>query len=285
MKNTDKIQVEIINTLFFRFFNLMYLFKNSIIVFASVILLSNTVSHAGTLDYIVDNHYDVSIAGFNSTALNVSAQEDQPFSMLFSKDGSKFYVSGFISGVIHQYDLSLAFDLSTAVYNEVPALSEPLLTESITSMFYNDDGSILYLLERTNILRRYELLTPYDIATSRPTHIAPIPFRFDMLDFPTSMLFNDNGHKLFVLDALTNKISRFNLEFPYGFRNASFDGYILDVGPSPLAMVFNNDGSKLYILETGNGISQYDLGTAYDISSAVFSHYAHDLSASGPLAS
>jgi len=281
MKNTNKIQVEIANTLFFRFFNLMYLFKYSTIAIASITLLfSNTTSHAGTLDYIVDNHYDISIASFNNgTVLNVSAQENVPFSMLFSKDGSKFYVTGLEEGrLIHQYDLSLAFDLSTAVFNEVPALSEPRLTGNITKIFYNDDGSILYMLDRADVLWQYELLTSYDIATSRPVPFFPIAFSFGNF-LTTSMIFNDDGSKLYVLNG---NIKQYNLEFPYRIRSASFDRILFGIAEAALEMVFNNDGSKLYVLVVNGGIRQYDLGTAYDISSAVFSHIAHELSASGP---
>jgi hypothetical protein len=67
------------------------------------------------------NEYDLSTAWDVSTAsylqnFSVSAQESAPYGVFFKPDGLKMYIIGFLGDDVNEYDLSTAWDVSTASY-------------------------------------------------------------------------------------------------------------------------------------------------------------------------
>ena len=67
---------------------------------------------------------------------------------------------------------------------------------------------------------------------------------------------------------------------PYDIANASYDSKSFDVSNEeaiPLGLTFNNDGTKMYISGIGSTLTEYDLGTAYDISTAAFNGSTSEL--------
>ncbi len=114
--------------------------------------------------YNLSTNYDISTASFNNIVLSVSAQETSPFSMLFNNDGSVLYVMGFIGDDINQYNLSTNYDISTASFNRIAldVAAEEILP---TAMFFNNDGTVLYVmgLEGADI-NQYDITTSYSEA-------------------------------------------------------------------------------------------------------------------------
>jgi hypothetical protein len=67
------------------------------------------------------NEYDLSTAWDISTAsylqnFSVSAQESGPSGVFFKPDGLKMYVIGFSGDDVNEYNLSTAWDVTTASY-------------------------------------------------------------------------------------------------------------------------------------------------------------------------
>lgn len=254
------------------------------IIIAIALLSFTTTPQAQSLDYVVDQHYDISIASFNSTVLDVSAQETIPFTMLFNKDGSTLYLGGQTGDDINQYDLTVAFDISTATFNRV-VFKETRFTSNLYSMLFNDGGARLYLLESSGRIWQYILSTPYDIATAISPEFTPSVLQISHSYDPVDMIYNDNGSILYVLDLNSKDIYQYDLSRPYDISSAIEVGSIISLDNSlvfAISMVFNSDGTKLFVANSGtNDIHQYNLSTAYDISTASFSHIALDLAVYG----
>jgi sugar lactone lactonase YvrE len=81
----------------------------------------------GTKMYVIGtvgddvNEYDLSTAWDITTAsylqnFSVAAQEINPTSIFFKPDGTKMYVVGSVGDDVNEYDLSTAWDVSTASY-------------------------------------------------------------------------------------------------------------------------------------------------------------------------
>jgi sugar lactone lactonase YvrE len=249
-------------------------------VMAFIVLLSfNTALQAQSLDYVVDQPYDISIASFNSSVLDVSAQESRPFAMLFNDDGSKLYVTGWDNNNINQYDLTSAFDVSTATFNQVAFVESNTGLHHIQTLQYNGDGSKLYVLVSDGFIWQYLLTTAYDIATAQPIEFFPYAniLAIDTID----MVYNGDGTILYVMHPTAKDIKQYNLSTAYDIRTASEVGTVITFAgiiSIPTSMVFNADGSKLYVADgSPNTIHQFDVTTAYDLTSASYGQISLDL--------
>ena len=100
---------------------------------------------------------------------------------------------------------------------------------------------------------------------------------------PSTMLFNADGTRLYVMGFAGDDINQYDLSTPYDISTASFTQIALPVATqetNPYAMLFNDNGSRLYVMGvSGDDINQYDLTTPYDISTATFTQIALSVAA------
>jgi sugar lactone lactonase YvrE len=217
--------------------------------------------------------YDISTFSSIEVIKNVSDQEAAPSSMIFNDDGTRLYVMGISGDDINQYDLSTAYDISTATFEAV-VLDVSNQESRPSSMLFNDDGSRLYVMGENGLdINQYELSTAYDISTATFEAVV-LDFGGGQENLPFSMLFNDDGSRLYVMGTHGDDIDHYDLSTDYDISTATFEAVVLDVSNQesrPTSMIFNNDGSRLYVMGThGDDINQYDLSTDYDISTATF---------------
>jgi len=90
-----------------------------------------------------------------------------------------------------------------------------------------------------------------------------------------SLMFNNDGTKLYYLGNYAKTIYQYSLGSAYDITDMSYDSKSFSVtgqaNAAPRDMKFNNDGTKLFVSDTQNGrIYQYSLSTAYDISTASY---------------
>ena len=85
---------------------------------------------------------------------------------IYNGDGSIMYVSNYGTDEIHQYDLSVNYDISTAVFNQV-VIAAAVETDAPRAIEFNSDGTEFYLVSVvSDTVNRYMLTTPYDLATA-----------------------------------------------------------------------------------------------------------------------
>jgi len=122
-------------------------------------------------------------------------------------------------------------------------------------------------------------MTYYDISTAEFNKIA-LDVR-SQETYPRSMMFNDDGSKLYVMGNIGKDINEYDLSTNYDISTAEFNKIVLDVRSKeagPTSMMFNDDGSKLYVMgDSGDDINEYTLSTNYDISTATFNKIALDV--------
>ena len=99
--------------------------------------------------YSLSTAFDVSTASYDSVSFSVAAQENQPFIMALSSDGTKMYIAGATNKSIFQYGLSTAYDLSTASYDSVSfGLSSQ--DSAPQDIVFNSDGAKMYMIGDAN---------------------------------------------------------------------------------------------------------------------------------------
>ena len=95
----------------------------------------------------VSNSWDVSAAVYNGTPINfflVSAQEVSPSGVFFKPDGTKMYVIGSSIDRVNEYDLSSAWDVSSATFLQFFSVAAQELTP--TGLFFKPDGTKMYVV-------------------------------------------------------------------------------------------------------------------------------------------
>jgi len=98
------------------------------------------------------NEYDLSTAWDVTTAsylqnFSVSAQESQPQGIFFKPDGTKMYVIGFTGDDVNEYDLSTAWDVSSASY--LQNFSVAAQETAPSGIFFKPDGTKMYVIGYT----------------------------------------------------------------------------------------------------------------------------------------
>ena len=204
--------------------------------------------------------------------------------LTFKPDGTKMFVVGMSQNKIFEFDLSTAFDISTATKssNEYLHVSEQIDAKDIK---FNSDGTKLFLAGTDDQeINEYNLSTAYDVSTS--TH-QNIYFNGDGLDF-VAIAFNTNGTKLFIYDATGNdSIKQYSLGSPFDLSNAvlqkEYTGTssktLVTINKNPQGFAFSSDGSKMYVTGKGNQkIKEFTLSTPFDLSNVKLESPGYNLS-------
>jgi len=222
----------------------------------------------GSIDTDVD--YFVPQASYNNVSFDVSGQDSIGQGITWNDTGSKMYIIGRGSSNIYEYDVSTAYDISTATFSvSFDVSGQDTGTQGMT---WNDDGSKMYIVGAdTDSIYEYDVSTAYDIST------ASFNVSFDVSGqdtIPRGMAWNDTGSKMYVVGSDSDSIHEYDVSTAYDISTATFS-VSFDVSgqdTSPQGMALNDTGSKMYMIGNINdSIYEYDLSTAYDISTATFS--------------
>ena len=202
----------------------------------------------------------------------------------FKPDGTKMFVVGMTQDRIFEFDLSTAFDISTATIssNEYNHGSE---NTNATDIKFNSDGTKLFLAGITDQeINEYNLSTAYDVSTSVHQNTY---FNGDGLEF-VAIAFNTNGTKLFIYDETgTDSIKQYSLGSPFDLSNAVFQKQYIgtssktlkQINGTPQGFAFSSDGSKMYVTGTGTQkIKEFTLSIPFDLSNVTLESTGYDLS-------
>ena len=202
----------------------------------------------------------------------------------FKPDGTKMFIVGMTQNKIYEFDLSTAFDISTATKNsnEFDFGTEQIDARDIK---FNSDGTKLFLVGTDDKeINEYNLSTAYDTSTSVHQNIY---FNGDGLDF-VAIAFNTDGTKLFIYDKTGNdSIKQYSLGSPFDLSNAVFQKEYTGTGSktlkqingTPQGFAFSADGSKMYVTGTGTQkIKEFTLSIPFDLSNVTLESGGYDLS-------
>jgi DNA-binding beta-propeller fold protein YncE len=209
------------------------------------------------------HEYDLSIAWDTSTAtfnqsFSVAAQDLQPFDVFFKPDGTKMYVSGGTNDSVYEYDLSIAWDTSTATFNQ--SFSVTSQETAPRGLFFKTDGTKMYVVgDGSGAVNEYSLSTAWNISTASYSQNFSVVTEAPT---PSSVFFSPEGRKMFVACQNTNTINEYRLTTVWDVSTASYEQnfYVVE-DDNPVDAVFKDDGLKMFILGSrGNSVYTYTLG-------------------------
>lgn len=216
--------------------------------------------------YSLSVNYDVTTAQFDGDVegFDVSAQTTNPTDMAFNDTGLKMFVLS--TSTIFEYDLSAAFDVSTAVYaGDAEQLQVSSEESGAYAMAFNDIGTRLFVSGTGggNIVEYVISWTdPYDISTA---YYAGEEKEFDPGSIkPMAMCFNEDGSLLYATASnYGGDIYAYLLKTDYLVSSAIPLGKVFDVGSQEgqvYSIGFNGDGSSFYVVGlSGDDITQYNI--------------------------
>jgi DNA-binding beta-propeller fold protein YncE len=253
----------------------------------------------GTKMYVIGstgqdvNEYDLSTAWDITTAsylqnFSVAAQETTPQDIFFKPDGTKMYVIGSTGDDVNEYDLSTAWDITTASYlQNFSVAAQEIAPQDI---FFKPDGTKMYVIGNSgDDVNEYDLSTAWDITTASYLQNFSVAAQDTS---PQGIFFKPDGLKMYVLGAIGDAVFSYTLSTAWDVSAASFDfpteGYfsVAAQETAPTGVFFKPDGTKMYVIGAiGDDVNEYDLSTAWDVTSASylqnFSVSAQELSPTG----
>ena len=206
---------------------------------------------------------------------DISSDESSATGITFKPDGTKMYITGIGAAKILQYNLTTAFDITSATLEKSVAIgtreSKP------EDVKFNSDGTVIFILGTENSrngIDRWSLSTPYDIGSITAADSDHTEIGGD----PRGLAFNNDGTKMFVLDGSAEKrVEEYNLSTPYNPDTKTLTNTLGNATSSNFhqGLGFNADGSKMFVVKgedstdnADNKIDEYALSTAFDISTA-----------------
>lgn len=158
------------------------------------------------VQYNLSVAWDVSTAFLAQTFL-VSGQETSPAGLYFRADGLKMYVSGFTGDDVNEYDLSVAWDISTAVFlqNRSFGVGEG----QVRSHWFKDDGTKFYMTgQDTARVWEFNLSSAWDVSTLTSSTSFDISAKETA---PNGITFNLDGDQMFVSGSISDSVHEYSL--------------------------------------------------------------------------
>ena len=224
-------------------------------------------------EYNLSTAWDISTASYNQN-FSVAAQETKPTGLFFKSDGTKMYVTGRTGDDVNEYNLSTAWDVSTASY--VQNFSVSAQETNPYGLFFKPDGTKMYVLGTTeDSVFSYTLSTAWDVSTA--SWDAPEGHYFNVSGqdlAPYGLFFKSDGTKMYVVGASGGAIYEYSLSTAWGVPTASYvqNFSVAAQETTPQGLFFKSDGTKMYVIgSAGDDVNEYELSTSWDISTTSYS--------------
>jgi len=212
--------------------------------------------------------WDISTTN-NLRSFSVASQENAPAGIFFKPDGLKMYVAGSGGDDINEYELSTAWDISSASYSQNFDLSVEVANPR--GIFFKPDGAKLYVAgSSADIVYEYDLSTAWDISSASYLQNFNVQSQEGALK---DVFLKQDGLKMYIVGSTSDSVSEYDLSTAWDISSASYlqNFSVNSQDGSPESLFFKPDGSKLYVLgSAGDNVYEYDLSTAWDVSSASF---------------
>jgi DNA-binding beta-propeller fold protein YncE len=209
-------------------------------------------------EYTLSTPWLVSSASYVQN-FSVAAQATSPRGLFFKPDGTKMYVIGEVSDAVHEYDLSSAWDISTASHLQ----SFSVATEDLTpqSAFFKPDGTKMYVLGQVgDDVNEYDLSSAWDISTA--SYVQNFSISTQEVT-PSGLFFKPDGTKMYVSGTDGDDINEYSLSSAWDISSASYvqNFSVSAEDTSPRGLFFHPNGSGFYVVgATNDTVYQYTIG-------------------------
>lgn len=195
------------------------------------------------------------------------------YAIAINNDGTKFYGAEPSGGVIRQFNLTTAYDITTLSVNGTYTSSEE---GGIKGIHFKPDGTKMYIVGFNNdTVYEYDLTTAFDITTASYSNNS---FAVTgQLSNAWSVRLSSDGTTMYAVGGYNQGMYQYTLSTAWNVSTASYASKSLNVQSQETditEVVFNSDGTKLFGIGLVNDrIYNWNLSTPWDISTGSFSTY------------
>ena len=216
-------------------------------------------------EYTLSTAFDIGAKTYVSV-FSVASQSTSPQGLDFSYDGTKMFVlqSG---GTIYAYNLSTAWDSSTASYSNtsLDITTVHSANSAPHGIMFSKDGTKLYTTDYTaDKVHQYSLSTAYDLS-STVTHDGDYGSS-SLFQQPGDIYVNRKGTHIYIPDVNAEVIREIVMSTALDISTASLTSTNFShatQGNDGLGLHFSEDGTKMFFMSFANDtIYQYTSGTA-----------------------
>jgi len=203
-----------------------------------------------------------------ANSFSVDNEDVQPRSVFLNPDGTKMYVLGSEFNLVYEYDLTTAFDVTTADFLQSTGAGDA----TPNGLFFNSDGTKMYVPGDLNdAIKEFDLDPGFDVSTSAELQAKNVGLDDTQ---QSGVFFNPDGTKMYYVGSQKDLVHEYDLDPGFDITTADVL-QTFDVGDTsgvdiPIGLAFSLDGTKMFV--TGrdtNQVHQYSLSTAFDVTSAV----------------
>ncbi len=200
-------------------------------------------------------------------------EDTEPRGIAFSNDGKRMFITGVTNDKVYQYNLTTAFDVSTASYSNNSIDLGTVANGSQgdpRAIVFNNDGTKMFTLDAQgdSDINEFTLSTAFDLS-STVTFVDSFSIS-SQTTTSRDLVFNDDGTRMFVYDNGSSSVYQYNLSTAYDVSTASYsnNSYTVSGTVGNRGIAFSIDGKKMFINDM-DGIFEYTLSTGFDLSSTI----------------
>jgi len=164
-------------------------------------------SQEDVFQYALSTAWDLSTASYESKKVAIT-QADNGTGLYFKSDGTSLYACCKTNDRVYQYDMTTAWDVSTASYasKSISVASQETNPEEI---FFNPSGDRMYLVGTTSdSVHQYSLSTAWDLSTASYDSISFS--HSSQADNVRGITFRTDGSKMYLIDLVNDKIFQYS---------------------------------------------------------------------------
>ena len=220
--------------------------------------------------YYLSDPWNITTATLSGKELDISSKETNGRSLTFNSSGTRLYIIG-DNANIYQYNLSIAWDLDTAIFSTNKSVS--VNAPSPHGFQLSVDGTKAFILDdSTNKILGYSLSTPFALST--------LSYTTDFVDLssietsPRDMIVKSDGLRLYLIGSVGDKVSEFVLNTAWDISTCTYYGELADIvieTTDATGLFMSEALDKMYVIgdTTGSNIWQYNIKRTSNESSVV----------------
>lgn len=200
----------------------------------------------------------------------VNNEDIVPRGFKFGDNGTKMYVAGDSNNKVFYYDLSTAYDVTTATNVSAKDLDPSTQGTTLDEVALKTDGTAIYIwMDGDDTIYQYDMTTPWDTSTASYSSVS-----FSLAGTENQgggLWFNPDGSQFFVVGSHTDTVREYTMATAWDLANATA-GDTLSISSQesePEGIAFTSNGKHMYVTgRNGDSIDHWALSTAWDITSA-----------------
>ena len=215
-----------------------------------------------TLDqYNLSTAWDIASSSY-SQSFSHASQDDNARGIFFKPDGTKMYIAGWTNDKVYEYNLSTAWDISSASYVQDLTIRPDITNSNPTGVFFTPDGLNMIVNLLTNeLICKYTLSTAWDISSASYTNVS-----LDVTGVasdPYQIAFKPDGTKMFVVSPAADGVYQYSTVQNTATLDLS-TGSVFEVTPtSDIQVTLSNPAASG--TSSGATLLLEAVGTAYTI--------------------